>query len=238
MNKMLVSDYDQTLNFDSLTFYFNLKKIREFRNNHNIFTLSTGRCFKSIMMEVRKYDIPYDYLSCSNGAILYNSDNQLLYASYIDSNVITYLDEISKNTELIKKIGYEQPYGHLNIDDVTDCLINTTSLSNMKQLSNALKTDFSNLDISNFFRTIYISNAINNKSLTIEKIKQMEQLDDSDIFTIGDYDNDASMIKDYNGFNMLFSSRKAREHSLKTYFTVGQLINDINSEQAKIRIKK
>ena len=236
MTKMLVSDYDQTLNFDDITFWFNLKKIRQFRENKNIFTLSTGRCYKSIMSEVKKHDIPYDYLSCSDGAVLYDSHNQLLFASYIDQDIIKYLEKISVDSQLIRKIEKEWAHGQMT-DEAIECFINTTSLANMRQIREYLKTNFPSIDVTNFFRTIYISNSVNNKSLTIEKIKEIEKLADRDIFTIGDYNNDASMIKDYNGFNMLLSSHKAREHSLKTYFTVGQLIDDISNERAKIRIK-
>ncbi len=238
MKKMLVSDYDQTLHFDTLTFYFNLRKINQFRENNNLFVLSTGRNYKSIMAEIIQYNIPYDYLSCSNGAELYDRSNKLVYASYIDKIIIDYLELVTKDTNLIKSINKTGAYNQKAHDQAINCLINFSSLESLKQINTELKETYRTIETVKWLKSLLIYNTGVNKSLTIEKIKEIEKVEDDNIFTIGDHNNDVSMVRDYNGFNMLWATRKVREHSLKGYLTVGQLIDDINTERAKIRIKK
>ena len=238
MKKLLVCDYDQTLNFDFLTFMYNLRKVRQFREKNNIFAISTGRCYDSIIYEIKKYSIPYDYLSCSDGMTLYDNNNHLLFASYIDPSVIAYLETICNWTKLIKEMQKYHILDHKGDGDVVECVLKTMTLENMRYLRETLKTTLPTIKVNNFLTTLYLKNAANNKSLTIEKIKELEGIYDYNIYTIGDHNNDVSMIRDYNGSCMMLSTKKARMYSLKRYLTVGQFINDIMNDKAKVRIKK
>src|SRR5574344_513211 len=89
--KLLVSDYDGTLNPDCThleELRLNIKAIRNLKESGHKFMLSTGRNFSSIKEEIKKHNIPYDYLSCNDGAALFNENDELIMASYIDGHVL------------------------------------------------------------------------------------------------------------------------------------------------------
>jgi len=82
--KLLVSDYDDTFKTTPVPFEKNIKSVKSFRSKGNIFMIATARTYESIKEEVDKYKIEYDYLSCLDGAQLYDKDGKLLDATFID----------------------------------------------------------------------------------------------------------------------------------------------------------
>ena len=79
MRKLLISDYDDTLFTDEESLTKNLEKIKEFRENANIFVIATSRNFASIMEEIKKYNIFYDYLIVNVGAGLFDNHGKMIY---------------------------------------------------------------------------------------------------------------------------------------------------------------
>ena len=94
--KLLVSDYDGTFNEDKSLSKINnnIDAVKRFMSNGNLFAFATGRSFYSIKEETSCYKIPYDYLICNNGAMVFDANNNI-----IESNPLPQ-DEIEK----IKKI--------------------------------------------------------------------------------------------------------------------------------------
>ena len=45
MKKFLISDYDRTFFIDNNSIKYNIEKVKEFRDNGNIFAIATGRSF-------------------------------------------------------------------------------------------------------------------------------------------------------------------------------------------------
>ena len=239
--KLLVSDYDQTLSMDDITIKFNINKINEFRKNGNLFMISTGRNYESISKEIKKYNIEYDYLSCSDGATLYSSENKPIFASklnYEDNKIVDYL-----------KLKYKNKINIINTNSDGDKLPEEKVIeikdSNYKEIIKDIKQYFERyLNNSNYFiwhRRIYITPKNINKSTTINYLEEKLNISKSEIFTIGDHNNDFEMIKDYNGFTMLWGTKKAKQYALKQYMIMSNLITDIekNSEKfvKKLRFK-
>ena len=73
--QLIVCDFDGTYYTNEESILINNKYINEFRNKGNLFMLSSGRSFKSLKEMTIKYNIPYDYLSCCDGSILYDNKN-------------------------------------------------------------------------------------------------------------------------------------------------------------------
>ena len=72
--KLLVSDFDDTFYTDDINVLKNIKELEKYKKN-NLFMLSSGRSFNSLKKMCLKYNIPYDYLSCCDGSILYDKNN-------------------------------------------------------------------------------------------------------------------------------------------------------------------
>ena len=233
---LLVSDYDQTLSMDDITIKLNIKKINEFRKNGNLFMLSTGRDYQSIKKEIKKYNINYDYLSCSDGTSLYDTSDNIFLAK------LDYED--LKKTEYLKlKYKLMISFFDINSDESRlpeERIIEIKSPSYKKIMAEILPyfdKYLINSDYKCYYNCILIKPKGVNKSTTIAYLEKKLDLSKKDIFTIGDHDNDSEMIRDYNGFSMLWGTKKAKEYSLKNYLIMCGLLNDIEKQKEEF-VKK
>ena len=78
MKKILISDYDDTLFTDEITLKSNIEKIKNFQKCGNIFVIATSRSLWSMMEEIQKYKIPYDYLFVNVGAGIFDNKGKNL----------------------------------------------------------------------------------------------------------------------------------------------------------------
>lgn len=233
---LLVSDYDQTLAMDDITIKLNIRKINEFRQNGNLFMLSTGRDYQSIKNEIKKYNINYDYLSCSDGTSLYDINGNIFLAK------LDYED--LKKTEYLK-LKYKTIISFVDINSdesklPEERIIEIKSPSYKKIIAEILQyfdKYLINSDYKCYYNCILIKPKGVNKSTTIEYLEKKLDLSKKNIFTIGDHDNDSEMIRDYNGFSMLWGTKKAKEYSLKKYIIMCALLDDIEKKKEEF-VKK
>ena len=80
---VLASDYDGTLKTRIHDLRINIKSLKKFRSLGNKFIIATGRSFESIKKEIDKFEIPFDYLSCNDGAVSFNDSLEVIDAKYI-----------------------------------------------------------------------------------------------------------------------------------------------------------
>ena len=234
--KLLVSDYDQTLSMDDYSIKFNIKKIDEFRKNGNLFMLSTGREYSSIKEEIEKWNIKYDYLSCVDGTILFDYSDNLLSIKNMEK------EDLRKIYYLKLKYGDKVSfYDVCTEDNITLERVVKILDFKYKQIIEDIKVYFDRyLENSSYtinFNNIYVKPRFINKSSTIEYLENKINIEKRDIFTIGDHNNDYEMIKDYNGFTMLWGTTMAREYAIKKYLFMSGLICDIENNNEKF-VKK
>lgn len=234
---LLVSDYDQTVSTDDLSIRFNIKKINEFRKNGNLFMLSTGREYLSIKNEVKKWNIKYDYLSCADGTTMYDRDDKLIFISKMDKDDV-------KVSEFLKK-----QYGQkINIYDIISDnsnipeekviqIFDINFIQISRDITKFLDENLINSTYSTNLNCIYLKHKEASKALTIRYLENEIGIEKRNIFTIGDHNNDYEMIRDYNGFTMLWGTKKAREYAIKRYLLMSGLILDIENNKEKF-IKK
>lgn len=234
---LLVSDYDQTVSTDDLSIRFNIKKINKFRKDGNLFMLSTGREYLSIKNEVKKWNIKYDYLSCADGTTMYDRDDKLIFISKMDKDDV-------KVSEFLKK-----QYGQkINIYDIISDnsnipeekviqIFDINFIQISRDITKFLDENLINSTYSANLNCIYLKHKEASKALTIRYLENEISIEKRNIFTIGDHNNDYEMIRDYNGFTMLWGTKKAREYAIKRYLLMSGLILDIENNKEKF-IKK
>lgn len=74
--KIAVSDFDGTLFFhqnDTIP-QINIEAVKKWRNANNIFCLCTGRDMRSLMYEINRHDLEYDFIICNNGGTLFDKN--------------------------------------------------------------------------------------------------------------------------------------------------------------------
>ena len=99
-------------------------------------------------------------------------------------------------------------------------------------------------NIHNFYHSpsdpliIHFFNNNGSKVQSIDIISRLHNINSSDIYCIGDRDNDLDMIKKYNGYAIQGAKEHIKKDSLSIYNSVADLANDIIEGRAKIRCRK
>ena len=89
MNKILVSDYDNTFYLNDEDIERNKKAVQKFRKKGNLFVLATGRSYIDIKSKIDKYNIEYDYLIINHGATIIGENEEVLYNFSIKDSIIS-----------------------------------------------------------------------------------------------------------------------------------------------------
>ena len=76
--KLFVTDYDGTLFVDEISIKENIKMLLELKKKNIKIVINTGRSYPSIKNQLDTYSIPYDYLICADGSILYDDIGNIL----------------------------------------------------------------------------------------------------------------------------------------------------------------
>ena len=241
MKKILISDYDKTLYKDDESIKINVEKIKEYRNAGNIFVIATGRSYTSIKDEIEKYSIEYDYIILSHGTVILNKNNELVLSYEIKKEIIekilkacTKFNDVIETTSLLDTFrkGVD-----ITAENLTKISYITKTIEDAKKLANYINEEFGKevkayaIDMPNHKYTEVIS-VDTDKGKAIEKLLEIKNIDETNVYTIGDGSNDVEMIEKYNGFGMTNSEQCVLDITNKLYDNVYNLIEDIlNYEQ-------
>ena len=200
MKYLNVSDYDGTLkikNQDDVTIK-NIEKL-QLLNLKSKLLISTGRLYNSIKNEIEQFNIPFNYISCANGNILFDKNFNVMYKTNIDSKIDELLKPFYKeilNVELLDE------YGQNVIKKSTEYVVYLKEKEQIRRkfvnmLSFSSIFDYCTDGNNRFMIHIF---SLSNKIKTIGILKEKLNLLDNSIYTIGDGSNDIDMISKYNGF--------------------------------------
>ena len=224
--QLIVSDFDGTYFTNEESIKINNEYIKEFRKNGNLFMLSSGRSFKSLKEMSIKYNIPYDFLSCCDGSILYNNKDNLVIKYSLDNTILKKFLSLKRYTK-IERIQYSYPddyYDKPKSQDLIGCnlvikneLINTKFLKEFRNLkTNYPQYDF--LEYSHDNVTFFcLKNTGINKSSTIKYLENALNIKYDDIFVFGDNENDYPMLKAYNSYYIGRVNDKLKEVTIKGF---------------------
>ena len=95
MSKIVISDYDGTLDTSENDIAKNIEAIQKFRNNGNLFVIATGRSYLEIKPVL--YPIPFDYLIVNHGSVILDKNEKVIDACLIPKNIgIEILEAVKK----------------------------------------------------------------------------------------------------------------------------------------------
>ncbi len=225
MKKMIVSDYDETLYQTKEQMKNNIEAIKDFQKQGNIFVLSTARPYKSIKQEIDKYNIPLDYLCCTDGGEVFKNDRYLTSTS-IDKKAIS---KIRKIITLEPVISYSKKNNHILemyyiIDDTFDEKVVFSKIEEILKDYDNLKVCYEYIGLD---KTIIVKRCDVSKGTSAALIAAIEKIDSDKVFTIGDGINDIPMIKDFNGFAIRDAKEEVKKLSLGVIDTVSDLIYNV-----------
>lgn len=227
--KFLASDFDNTLYIkDGEKFTKNIMSLKDFISRGNMFCIITGRSYTSIKILLEKYNIPYTYLICEDGAKVFNSVDYCISSTMLPSQEVEKIKKVfeKNNIECFLEDGY-------NITENPDDCVKVLATYQDKNLANKVvdelqKTTNTYAYVSS--KHINVTSRATNKKIALEELISLENISKDNMYVIGDDINDYEMLQEFNGALMKnhhpkLSSLPKKEY---TYFYeyIEELINN------------
>ena len=228
--KVLVTDFDKTFYLNNEDIEINKRLVKEFRKNGNLVIFATGRSEKSFQSQKEKFDLEYDYLILNHGAVVMDSMSNVVKYEILDSSII---DKIVPYLNIEKS----QEFYYCNVD--SDKVVEKTNIvkihvkyndyNTLKEIHDVIKEKFDksvNVYMASR-RTLEIVSKSSSKLRGIKFLVNALNLDENNIYTIGDGESDIEMVQEYKGGFMAKSIYNFQKSDLKNYEKVSDLINEI-----------
>ena len=229
--KILISDYDQTLYLNDEDMDKNKIAIKKFREKGNIFVIATGRSYFDFHNKVDLYNFEYDYVIINHGATILDKNNNVFTNFSIKNEII---DNIKNDLQLEKSLkGFccskLDSRVNFNHKDLTKINVRYNSKEEAMAINKTINDKYANF-VNSYYVTEnsleIISNEIN-KSKAIDILLKELNVSRDNAYTIGDGYSDIEMVKDFNGYAMVNSVDELKNIAKKQYKSVSELINDI-----------
>lgn len=236
MTKIVFSDYDGTLDTSEEDIVKNIEAINKFRKNGNLFVIATGRSYLDLKRKLDLYPIPFDYLIVNHGGVILDKKEQVIAANLIPKSIGSeILNSVKSNNDIEQIILFDTMKKDIKelSEELTKIMLEMKKESSARNLSDQLNVQYRNYVKSYVIATknnylVEIISITTDKGKAIEKIIEMENMNDKDVFTIGDGANDVEMILKYNGYGMKKSEDIVYKITNRLLYTVAELIETLN----------
>lgn len=225
--KILASDFDKTLYVENEEILKrNINAVRDFISKGNIFCIITGRNYSDIKIELIKYDIPYSYLICQDGAKIFNNVDYCIQTEPLSPEKVLASQKILKenNCKFYLDDGYNET------TNINDC-VKVVGIPNTREeglrILEELKKE---LDIYAYVSTEHI-NIIDikvNKCSSLITLLQLENLSKENLYVIGDEINDLEMLTTFNGAIMKNHNQVLNNLNKKEYENLYEYIEELS----------
>ena len=227
---LLASDFDRTFYINNYDFKKNVEAIKRFRKN-NKFVIVTGRSYQDYMNITKNY-VPTDYLILNHGATILKDDKVIRSVSINDSTK----DELRKlfDFDQIEYFATKDKLSRVSIDCDNLSKINISMPDNLvaKKAVNYINDNFDDIKAyvlfhKNQFEIVSI-NA--DKCYAIKYISELEGIDRSNIYTVGDGYTDICMVEYYQGFAVNDAVDDLKKVAINTVSSVSEIVDflDVN----------
>lgn len=256
--KVLVTDYDGTLCYGGNVMPSDIEAIEKWQNEGNMYVIATGRSKFSIFKQLEKFNLHPDYLICNNGGMIYDGKGNPLEKSFLDA--LTAIDLIYAaqfmNEDVASVVINDGETRHrlLVNPNVTDVRYPTTKaditeedvekLKNFGQVILSMANNSAAIEmaeqINEFFGmnvTAYPNNTCVDvvpkdisKSTGLDFLSTYLNVDEDDVYTIGDSYNDIPLMEyTPNGYAIEMSPEDVKSHAKKTFFSVKDMVDEIET---------
>ena len=222
--KLLVSDYDGTINFHGKINKEDYISLQRFYEEGNILMISSSRSFLSLYSEMLKYNIPFSLLCCNNGNAIFK-DNKLIDVNNLTKKELLDMYDIFTSFPTNSKFIKYEAFGNIVIDNplyVKTILSQETAFESYNEqfIEKSLATDY-------YLNEGIIFSNRRQKDYAVRTVMRNYNIDKQNVYTIGDGDNDYEMLEGYNGYTFPWQSSKVKQLKLPVVNSVSELINNL-----------
>lgn len=231
--KLLVADFDDTL-FDGKNYQKNLDYINKFTEAGHLFIIATGRYKDSLLSDMNGFKIPYSYLICNDGAIIFDKNLNVVYRKDIPKQISYDIAIKLKQENFIVSCYIDTGLTLTKEADVTANKVigKFNNRDKAEELLEHINNKYS--DVNGYLSTkwINITERNVNKGEGIKYVADLLNINYNNIYTIGDNINDLSMSNyKFNSYAMDNSVEELKKVTKKTYGAVYELIEDILKDE-------
>ena len=253
--KLLATDYDGTLCYGEHIMDEDLEAIRRWKEAGNLYVVATGRSQESIKKQIEKFDLPFDYLICNNGGMIFDENYRELEANYLDT--ITAIDlmyaasEFEDVASLVVNDGrnrhklvinpnvpdhrYPTMQPDMTLEEVMDIGKFAQIVLSMSSTEAALEmaeqiNEFFSSQVTAFVNgyCVDVDPKGISKATGMDYITAYTDVDEPDIYTLGDAHNDIPLIEyGLNGAAIELAPEEVKERAARTYPSVSAMVDEI-----------
>lgn len=230
--KILVSDFDYT--FFTLSYKENIDAVQQFvaEDENNMFIIATGRNLKQVLIDLEGLYVPYFFLICNDGALIYNRKNELLYENEIPKEVVKPIFERLDSCRFLSE-AYIDTGTEYTIDTEEKAIKMIAKPLNYKKTEKFLTkllSDFPEVDGYISENWINITSKEASKGNAISILTDKFHLNKEDVYVIGDGVNDLSMFEEYKGYAITDAVDIIKEKAIDNVSTFKELIEKIKDK--------
>ena len=253
--RVAISDYDGTISLGGIggdVDHAVVEAVREWRESGNAFGIATGRDLSMIVYETERWGIPFDFLICCNGAVIY--DGALRPRQSIDVP-----DEVVPDL-LMHPAAMRSMHLELSSNGVVNLYVrdkrswfltlgpsyNEISFDDALHTKNVQQVSFAYLDVADATacakeltrdfgdvvvpqqngRSVDMTKRGVSKATGIEDALRIFDLSADGLLAIGDGTNDIPMIERYGGFTVKGATDAVKRAAKKIYPDVAAMLRD------------
>lgn len=234
MKKLLASDYDQTYYLNDSDIIRNIEETKRWIDKGNIFVIATGRSYQDLKNKKDKYNFIFDYAILNHGATIIDKNNNILWNKSISNKIIP---KIKNNIDKSNYISYfccstlesRVDFNHSNLTKIAVTFDNKEkALKKAEELNRLFKNDIKAFYVNK--NSVEIISNKTSKEQAIQYLAKVNNIDKSEIYTIGDGYSDINMIKAFQGYGMEQSVEEVKINAKKVYNSVSLLIEELLSQ--------
>lgn len=225
--KVLASDFDLTLFIEGEEEIIlkNINAISNFIKSGHLFCIVTGRNYSDIKAILNQYHIPYHYLVCADGAQIFDYNDYCFYRRKIKREIVEKIIPIAES----EQFSYYLDDGYNVTNNMDDCIKVVFHFDDPEKASSILKKIQSSVPTYSYIsrKHINILDVDVNKQKALRKIMELEKLDLSNLYVIGDSVNDLEMLQTFQGAIMKNHTKELCELDKKQYLYLYEYIEEL-----------
>lgn len=247
--KLVASDFDGTLYRNGTVTEEEKQAISNWRKNGNLFGVVTGRNYRFLRADLDGFNIEYDFIISTNGALIRDNNENVISSSEGDISIAKeVLDLTIKNNAVWFEIMYLDSYERdvIKFRKPTDELIANEEILKeadyFHQLSCTIPDVNRGIELTaeineRFKGKISAYSLIYGTCTNIDMVKygtskasalyeyaKIKGVDPKDIITVGDNFNDIPMVKEFDGYIMSSAIEAVKSQANKTCDTLCDIL--------------
>lgn len=255
--RILFSDFDGTLFINGKVSDEDLKAIRRWREEGNLFAMASGRHLTPLKEHLARENVEWDYLLCLNGAEAFDNAGNRLFEVPIDIELLPKLyhtivlddgwanvcyGERGERIRTVNCSDFNSDHAHYFEDRLSTFTRFTQICSAARNKDTAGAFEIKKRVLERFGD--YVSAEVNgwsidinakgvNKASGVAKLIEIVGIDADCVYTVGDNFNDLSMLTAYRGCAVAHAPEEVRRQAGTTARSVAEFIERTLSENPK-----